>query len=221
MVHAMLRLPCPDVNFLLAGAFGSSPPGAPALTVLLGSPGLCPAAEFQLAFSTRLQSVRSSRDASVLLKRGWAESLQAEVPGVFIGRYRERVLLTDPETDPANGLFKIRETLATPLGRLDWEAVVWIVDSGTPFYGALGWSRGTITGGSGLFAGATGSVEITGRNTSCDPAAEEFCVPSEDDPSVGQRQDFHVVLRGEVADPSRGGPPGRRGGSGPPTRRNR
>jgi len=189
-----------------------------ALTVLLGSPELCPADEFQLAFSTRLRSVsrragpRASRPASVLLKKGWAESLQAEVPGVFIGRYREEVLLTHPETHAAKGLFKIRETLITPLGRLVWEAVVWIVDSGTPFYGTLGWSRGTITGGTELFAGATGTVEITGRNASCDPAAETFCVPSEDDPRVGEREDFHVVLRGEIgAGGGSGGLPFKRG----------
>jgi hypothetical protein len=186
-----------------------------ALMVLLGLPGARPAVAasarspepgpFQVAFVTRLQSVRFSNDSSVLVKAGRAESLQAAVPGVFIGRYREEVLLSDPETDPANGLFKIRETLRTPFGSLAWEAVVVIVDSGTPFYGALGWSHGTITGGTGLFAGATGTVEITGRNALCDPAVEKFCVRLEEDPSVGERQDFHFVLRGEIVERSGGG----------------
>jgi hypothetical protein len=192
-----------------------------ALTVLLGSSGLCLAATgsenvgeqdpFQMAFVTRLQSVRLSSDSSVLLKAGRAESLQAGVPGVFIGRYRGQILLTDPETDPANGRFKVRDTLITPLGRLVWEAVVLMIDSGMPFYGTLGWSRGTITGGTGFFAGATGTVEITGRNVACDPATEDFCVALEDDATVGERQDFHFVLRRGSSGRSGGGRPTRRG----------
>jgi hypothetical protein len=190
------------------------------LTALLGLPGLRHSAaaspshrepgQFQVAFVTRLQSVTFSPDSSVLVKTGRAESLQADVPGTFIGSYRERVLLDAPETDPENGLFKIRETLRTPFGNLTWEAVVLILDSGTPFYGSLSWSRGRIKRGTGFFAGASGTVEITGRNALCDPEAEEFCVPLEDDPTVGERQDFNVVLRGEIANR----PPGGRGGGG-------
>jgi len=55
--------------------------------------------EFQVAFVTRLQSMYFTTDSSVLVKQGRAESLQATEPGVFLGLYRGRVLLNDPETD--------------------------------------------------------------------------------------------------------------------------
>lgn len=154
---------------------------------------------FQVAFVTRLESVSLSDDFTVLFKEGKAESLQASAPGAFIGTYREEVLLTDPQTDPANGLFKIRETLTTRFGALTWEAVVLIVATGKPFYGQIGWSRGTITAGTGVFAGATGTVDIAGRNNLCDPTSEDFCVPLLNDPTQGQRQDFNFILRGEIA----------------------
>lgn len=154
---------------------------------------------FQVAFVTRLESVSLSDDFTVLFKEGKAESLQAPAPGVFIGTYREEVLLTDPQTDPANGLFKIRETLNTRFGTLTCEAVALIVATGKPFYGQIGWSRGTITGGTGVFAGATGTVDIAGRNNLCDPASVDFCVRLRNDPSQGQRQDFNFILRGEIA----------------------
>ncbi len=39
-------------------------------------------------------------------------------------------------------------------------------------------------------------VEITGRNASCDPASEAYCVASTEDPATGQRQDFNFIVRG-------------------------
>jgi len=155
---------------------------------------------FQVAYVTRLESVSINSDFSILLKEGRAESLQAPRPGVFIGSYRNEILLTDPETDPANGLFKVRTTLTTRVGTIAMEAVVLVIQEARPFYGLIGWSRGTITGGTGVFEGATGSVEIAGRINSCDPAAEDFCVPVPlpINPDLGQREDFNFVIRGEI-----------------------
>jgi len=160
---------------------------------------------FQVAFVTRLQSMHFGPDSSVLVKQGRAESLQATEPGVDLGLYRSRVLLADPDTDPASGRFRVREILRTPLGSLAWTAVVVILDLGSENEEALGWTRGEITGGTGLFARARGTVVITGRQTACDPSSEEFCAALASDPSLGERQDFHVVLRGQTGAGGAGG----------------
>jgi hypothetical protein len=167
--------------------------------------------EFQVAFVTRLQSMHFTPDSSVLIKHGRAESLQATESGVDLGLYRGRVLLTDPETDPASGRYRVRETLRTPLGSLTWTAVVMIRESGSASDEALGWSRGRITGGSGLFARARGTVVITGRQTACDPTTEEYCAALAGDPGLGERQDFHVILRGQIGTGGGGGLPFKRG----------
>jgi len=145
-----------------ARILGASWIAALALVPGLSKPCLAEAPEsgaFQLVFVTRLQAMHFTRDSSVLVKQGRAESLQATEPGVDLGLYRGRVLLSDPDTDPASGRYRVRETLRTPLGSLTWTAVLVVLDSGSASDEALGWSRGRITGGTGLFARARGTVD--------------------------------------------------------------
>jgi len=162
-----------------------------------GSPGApLPRGPFQIAFVTRLESASFNEDFSVYIKAGKAESLQASVPGVPMGSYVERILLTAGETDPARGRFKVRETLKTDGGTLTWEAIVRVIDSAEPLLGEVLWAPGTITKGTGLFKGAAGNVEISGRLAACDPVADSDCVAYADDPTTGQRQDVNIVVRG-------------------------
>ena len=167
--------------------------------------------EFQVAFVTRLQTMHFTPGSNVLVKQGRAESLQATEPGVDLGLYRGSVLFDDQDTDPASGRFRVRETLRTPLGNLRWTAVVMILGPGPASDEALGWSRGRITGGTGLFTRARGTVVITGRQTACDPASEEHCASLAGNPSLGERQDFHVVLRGQIGTGGGGRLPIKRG----------
>ena len=77
------------------------------------------------------------------------------------------------------------------------------IDVGDPdrIESAMVTERGTITGGTGIYVGATGTVEIAGFLEACN-LGEDFCSSSwavtPDLPDRGRRFDFNYILRGEI-----------------------
>jgi hypothetical protein len=163
---------------------------------------------FQVAFVSRITSNILDEVRFVEITEGDAESLQIPVPGVIIGQYVEEIdfnTITEPPGAPATDLeIATRGTLTTRFGSLSWEATLLIVflDIGDPdgIEAATITQRGAITGGTGIYKRATGTIEIAGYLEGCN-LGEDYCSPSwsvtPDLPDRGRRFDFNYILRGE------------------------
>jgi hypothetical protein len=162
--------------------------------------------EFQVAFVSRITNNVLNEDGTVEITEGDAESLQIPVPGVIIGQYVEEIdftTITEPPDAPAPAFkFATRGTLTTRFGSLSWEASLLIVflDFADKIEAAMITQRGTITGGTGIYKHATGTIEIAGYLEDCN-LEEDYCAPSWSVtpyfPDRGRRFDFNYILRGE------------------------
>jgi hypothetical protein len=169
-----------------------------------GNPHL--SGSFQVAFVSRVTSNVLDEARFVEVTEGDAESLQIPVPGVIIGQYVEEIdfnTITEPPDAPAPALeIATRGTLTTKFGSLSWEASLLIVflDFADKIEAAMITQRGTITGGTGIYKNATGTIEIAGYLEDCD-LEEDYCAPSWSVtpyfPDRGRRFDFNYILRGE------------------------
>ena len=171
-----------------------------------------PSGPFQVAFVTRTINNTINDGGTIESLESDAESLQARVPGRIIG---EVVTELDFETIvPMEGtlpvfgfLIDTQGTLTTNRGSVSWETVITIIffDEGDPdgIFPALTSERGIITGGTGIYEGATGTVEAEGSLQGCQ-LVDEFCSPSYQVtpmfPDRGRRFDFNFILRGEFRD---------------------
>jgi len=163
---------------------------------------------FQVAFVGRASNNSLDEERLVEVIEGGAESLQIPVPGVTVGEFLEELdfnTIVSPPGAPETDLeIATRGTFTTALGSLSWEARMLIVflDVGDPdgIESATIAERGTITGGTGIYKGATGSIEIAGSLSGCN-LGEDFCSWSwsvtPDLPNRGRRFDFNYILRGE------------------------
>jgi len=164
---------------------------------------------FQVAFVGRVSNNPLDGDRFVEIVEGGAESLQIPVPGVIIGRFSEEFdfnTIVEPPGAPESDLqISTRGRLMTRLGSLSWEATMRIVflDANDPdgIEAATYTEHGTITGGTGIYKGATGTVEVAGYLEGCD-LGEDHCAWSwsvtPDFPSRGRRFDSNYILRGNI-----------------------
>ena len=171
-----------------------------------------PSGPFQVVFVTRTTNNTINDLGTIESLESDAESLQAAVPGKIIG---EVVTELDFETIvPIEGtlpvfgfLIDTQGTLTTNRGSVSWETLITIIffDAGDPdgIFPALTSERGIITGGTGIYEGATGTVEVEGFLAGCQ-LVDEFCSPSYQVtpliPDRGRRFDFNFILRGEFGD---------------------
>ena len=170
-----------------------------------------PSGPFQVAFVTRTTNNTINDLGTIESLESDAESLQAEVPGKIIGEVVTELDFTTivpiEGTLPFGALIDTQGTLTTNKGSVSWETVITIIffDAGDPdgILPALTSERGIITGGTGIFEGATGTVEAEGFLEGCQ-LVDEFCSPSYQVtpfiPDRGRRFDFNFILRGEFGD---------------------
>jgi hypothetical protein len=164
--------------------------------------------EFQVAFVGRATTNILNEAGTIEITEGDAESLQIPVPGVIIGQYVEEIdfnTITEPPGAPVTDLeIATSGTLKTRQGSLSWQATLLIVflDVQDPdgIESATVTQHGTITGGTGIYKRATGTIEIAGFLSGCN-LGEDHCTPSwavpPDASDRGRRFDFNYILRGE------------------------
>ena len=170
-----------------------------------------PSGPFQVAFVTRTINNTINDLGTIESLESDAESLQARVPGKIIGEVVTELdfdtIVPIASTSGFGVLIDSQGTLTTNRGSVSWETLITIIffDAGDPdgIFPALTSERGIITGGTGIYEGATGTVEVEGFLEGCQ-LVDEFCSPSYQVtpliPDRGRRFDFNFIFRGAFGD---------------------
>lgn len=160
---------------------------------------------FQVAFTSRVATDRFQADGSSLLL-GYAESLQAPVPGVVLGDFEEvigalcveEVDLPECPAAPPGSCLPICDTVTTAEGSLTYQALVMVLPGSPNGPFSTTSIYGKIVGGTGAYAGATGDMTLAGRISVCtSPGDGTGCAMSDGVPEeLGLRYDCNFILRG-------------------------